>query len=103
MTKATVVKQEPKRHKRHINRVMVPRLDDAIHYCMGGFGGDLQTILDSGITNACLSRTLGVSPMTVWRWRRNFHWPRERLLFVSVMLWAEDIRGKQVREQREVG
>lgn len=101
MAQIGTTEQKPKEHKRRLRKVLVPGVMPALDYYINGFRDDIQVILDSGLTVVCLSNSLGVSETTVHRWRSGIHRPRALLIVFCIQIWADKIRGKQIREQKE--
>jgi hypothetical protein len=90
-----VTASDEKQHKKRLGSVKIPVVYEALRYIVTGLRQDIQSILDSGITAACLARSLGVHPVTLYRWRVGKYTPKEDLVLVTIKLWAEHIRKQQ--------
>jgi DNA-binding XRE family transcriptional regulator len=90
-----VVALDERQPKKRLQSVKIPVLCEALRYIVTGLRQDIQVILDSGITAACLARTLGVHPVTLFRWRAGKYNPKEDLVFITIKLWAEEIKKEQ--------
>ena len=86
---------KPRKPKPHRALVLIPTTMAALNYCLDGFPRDLETILDTGLSVACLARSMCMSRATVSRWRSGRHEPREPMTMFAIRLWAEEIRNQE--------
>lgn len=90
--------REGKGHKKRIKTVPIPTMKEAL-ISFRELPQDIKVILDSGITRAALARSLGVTRPTVWRWEVGGHYPREPLILLVIITWADEIKQQQKEKE----
>lgn len=91
MTRVKVVEVPEHTPKRRLHKVKPLGMGEAVRAVIE-LRKDIEIILDSGITTACLARSLGYTPWTVWAWRHGRRTPRLTLVAVTIREWARILK-----------
>ena len=72
--------------------VKVPTLDRSLSRVLG-LPEDIKFIREKeGLSIGQLARILGVSKTEVWHWEKGNRMPKEPLIWLGLMDWAEELR-----------
>jgi len=72
--------------------IKVPTLDKSLSRILG-LPGDIKFIRESErLSIGQLAHALGVSKTEVWHWERGNRIPKEPLIWLSLMEWANNLR-----------
>lgn len=84
--------QRRRPYKKRVDCVVIPTLREQIDKLMG-LPGAIELIEDKEkLTESALARSLGVPRTSLWRWRKGLSEPRETLITLCIISWAERLR-----------
>ena len=61
-----------------------------------GLARDIRTIRQAGVKEVELARVLGVTPRAIQLWQRGRLYPRDPMVFLSIMFWADELRAQSL-------